>query len=209
MLIIGAKGFAKEVLEVCHQNGELENLYFYDDVNYDTLDKLYNTFPILKLEQEAEKYFNTIDPRFTIGIGNPRLREMMVQKFSSLGGRLISTISPKSSIGTYDVTIGNGANILEGAIISNSVSIGIASIIYYHSIITHDCVIGDYVEISPNVKILGRVKIGNRTQLGSNCTILPDVTIGNNVIVGAGTVVLKDVPDNSTIVGNPGRIIKK
>ena len=28
MLIVGAKGFAKEVLEVCHQNNKLENLVF-------------------------------------------------------------------------------------------------------------------------------------------------------------------------------------
>ena len=33
MLIIGAKGFAKEVLEILHQNGQTENLCFYDDVN--------------------------------------------------------------------------------------------------------------------------------------------------------------------------------
>lgn len=26
MLIIGAKGFAKEVLEICHQNNDLQNL---------------------------------------------------------------------------------------------------------------------------------------------------------------------------------------
>lgn len=32
MLIIGAKGFAKEVLEILHQNGETEDLCFYDDV---------------------------------------------------------------------------------------------------------------------------------------------------------------------------------
>ena len=48
MLIVGAKGFAKEVLEVCHQNNELENLVFYDDVNQDIGEQLFNKFPILK-----------------------------------------------------------------------------------------------------------------------------------------------------------------
>lgn len=33
MLIIGAKGFAKEVLEVLHQLKRFENICFYDDVN--------------------------------------------------------------------------------------------------------------------------------------------------------------------------------
>ena len=48
MLIVGAKGFAKEVLEICHQNNELENLVFYDDVNDDVNGLLFDKFPILK-----------------------------------------------------------------------------------------------------------------------------------------------------------------
>jgi hypothetical protein len=32
MLIIGAKGFAKEVLEIFHQQNKLQNIAFYDDV---------------------------------------------------------------------------------------------------------------------------------------------------------------------------------
>lgn len=77
MLIIGAKGFAKEVLEICHQNNELKNLCFYDDVNEDVYGKLYGQFPILKSEEEVREYFNTIDKRFTIGKGNPGLREKL------------------------------------------------------------------------------------------------------------------------------------
>lgn len=41
MLIVGAKGFAKEVLEVVYQLNQLDNLVFYDDVNTDAPDKLF------------------------------------------------------------------------------------------------------------------------------------------------------------------------
>ena len=40
MLIIGAKGFAKEVLEILHQKNDLQNIVFYDDVNDDIGDLL-------------------------------------------------------------------------------------------------------------------------------------------------------------------------
>ena len=33
MIVIGAKGFAKEVLEVLQQRNQTENLAFYDEVN--------------------------------------------------------------------------------------------------------------------------------------------------------------------------------
>ena len=59
MLIIGAKGFAKEVLEVLHQNNQTENIAFYDDVNHDIGDFLYNKFPILKNENQAIDFFKT------------------------------------------------------------------------------------------------------------------------------------------------------
>lgn len=209
MLIIGAKGFAKEVLEVCHQNNELENLSFYDDVNDDVFGKLYNQFPILKSIEEARYYFENIDNRFTIGIGNPLLRRKLYEKFSSLGGILTSTFSNNAIIGSFDISIGSGTNILSGVQISNSVKIGFASIVYYNSIITHDCVLGDFVEVSPAVKILGRVNVGNETQLGAGSCILPDIKLGNNVIIGAGSVVTKDIPDNCTAVGIPAKVIKQ
>lgn len=208
MLVIGAKGFAKEVLEVIHQLNELENLVFYDDVNNDVPEKLFGQFPILKTIQEASNYFKTIENRFTIGIGNPVLRKQLYDKFTAIGGEFTSVISPLATIGSYDVKIGIGSNILSGAVFSNSSTIGKGCIIYYNSIITHDCKIGDFVEISPSVTLLGRCKIGSYSQIGANATILPDITIGKNVIIGAGSVVTKDMPDNCLAVGVPA-VIKK
>lgn len=208
MLIIGAGGFAKEVLEVIHRQNQIENLVFYDDISDDERGLLFNKFRILKSIREASVYFKTIDNRFTIGIGNPELRKKLYDKFTDLGGTFTSVIHD-SNVGSYDVHIGKGSNVLTGVTISNSVKIGIGAILYYNSIITHDCSIGDFVEISPGAIVLGRCKIGNYCQIGANSTILPDISLGNNVIVGAGTVVTKDVPDNCVVIGSPGRIIRE
>ena len=51
MLIVGAKGFAKEVLEIIHELNQLENLVFFDDVNNDMKGKLLEKFPILKTDR--------------------------------------------------------------------------------------------------------------------------------------------------------------
>ena len=59
MLIIGAKGFAKEILEVLHINDNLSNIAFYDDVNDYQIYKLYNQFDILKNSEEASLFFKT------------------------------------------------------------------------------------------------------------------------------------------------------
>lgn len=209
MLIIGAKGFAKEVLEICINNNAIENLAFYDDINHEIGRLMFDQFPILNSIDQAKDYFENIDNRFTIGIGNPALRKRFVEKFNKIGGVLTSTICNSASIGNFDVRIGNGANILADVKISNSVLIGKCSLIYYNAIITHDVIIGDYVELSPGTTILGRVKVKNNAQIGAGAIILPDVVIGENAIIGAGAVVTRDVPDNSTAVGIPARFIKK
>lgn len=208
MLIIGAKGFAKEVLEVFHQLNQTVGLAFFDDVNHDIGDFLFDIFPILKTEQEVKNHFLKFDNHFTVGIGNPVLRYKLYKKFTELGGVFVSSISPKAEIGSYDISIKQGCNILSGVTISNSNKIGMGCIIYYNSIITHDCIIEDFVEISPSVTILGRCSIGSFTQLGSNAVILPNINIGRNVIIGAGSVVTKNIMDNCTAVGIPAKIIK-
>jgi len=209
MLIIGAKGFAKEILEVVHQLKQLDNLAFYDDVNSDAPEKLFDKFQILRTTQEASVYFKTIDNKFTIGIGNPILRKQLYDKFTCLGGEFISTISPKSTIGHYGNIIEDGCNIMTGTVITNDIIIKRGALINLNCTIGHDCVIGKFVEMSPGVHISGSSNIGDYTFLGTNTTILPNIIIGKNVVVGAGSVVTKDLPDNCLVVGVPAKIKKE
>lgn len=208
MLVAGAKGFAKEVLEIISQLNRLENLVFYDDVNPAIGDMMYSRFCILKNIDEAAIYFNTVDNEFTVGIGNPILRKRIYERFIKAGGELVSTISPLASIASFDVAIGAGANILAGAVIGSGSQLGKGCIAYYNTVIPHDCIIGDFVEISPGAILLGRCQVGSYSHIGANATILPDIKIGCNVIVGAGSVVTKDIPDNCMVLGVPAEIKK-
>lgn len=208
MLIIGAKGFAKEVLEVLFQNNDTKKIAFFDDINDDVYGKLYNEYPILKTLTEVENYFNSVSKDFTIGIGNPVLRKILYDKFSNINGDFKSTISPKANIGNFGNIIGEGSNIMTGSVITNDISIGKGVIININCTIGHDSKIGLFVEISPGVNISGNCEIGDFTTIGTNATVLPKIKIGKNVIVAAGAVVTKDVPDNCMVAGIPA-VIKK
>jgi sugar O-acyltransferase (sialic acid O-acetyltransferase NeuD family) len=208
MIIIGAKGFAKEVLEVLQQLNSLQNVAFYDDVN-EIGDTLYNTFPILKDENQVRAFFKSAGNEFTIGIGTPKYRYLMCKKFESWGGKLVSTVSPFSHVGHFGNTIGSGVNIMTGTVITNDVTIGKAGLINLNCTVGHDSVIAEFVELCPGVHISGNCKIGKLTFIGTNATILPNITIGKNVIVGAGALVTKDLPDNVLAMGSPAKVIKQ
>lgn len=208
MLIIGARGFAKEVLEILHQNFDISDLYFYDDVNIQTPSKIFGEFKVLKNENEVATVFNNMEFKYTIGLGNPALRFKIYERFQNLGGRLSSVVSKFSEIGSYNVNIGIGCNILGGVRISNDVTIGMGTLIYYNSVITHDVIIGKFCEIAPSVNLLGRAQIGNFVKIGSGAIIFPDVKIGCNSIIAAGAVVRNDIPENVMVAGIPA-VIKK
>ncbi len=208
MLIIGAKGLAKEVLEIFHQKNELENLYFYDDISMDVQDKLFGQFPILRNIEQVVALFKT-DPNFTIGVGNPKLRFKLYNQFKAIGGEMISTISHLALIGNYGTSIASGTIIMAGTVITNDVKIGKACLINPNCTISHDTLIGDFVVVSPGVQITGSCKIGDFCTIGTNATILPKIKLGNNVIIGAGAVVTKDVEDGLTVVGIPAKLLER
>ena len=74
--------------------------------------------------------------------------------------------------------------------------------------VDHECVIEDYVHISPHSTLCGNVSVGEGSWIGAGTTIIPGVKIGKWSVIGAGSVVTKDIPDHVLAVGNRCKIIK-
>jgi sugar O-acyltransferase (sialic acid O-acetyltransferase NeuD family) len=207
MLVVGAKGLAKEVLQILEENEENKNLVFFDDVNLDMPQKLYNEYPILRSDEEVLKQFKS-DIRFTLGLGIPKLRKLLYERFEKFGGQLTSIQDKSVTKGNY-VDINEGCTLMAGAKLSNGVKLGKGVLVYYDCIITHDVEIGNFVELSPGCKLLGHVRVGDRVQVGAGAVILPKLKIGKGAIIGAGAVVTKDVKPNTVVVGNPAKELIK
>ncbi|HYV91975.1 MAG TPA: NeuD/PglB/VioB family sugar acetyltransferase [Chitinophagales bacterium] len=209
MLIVGAKGFAKEVLEVLHQSGLPEPMMFFDNVSTDVPDVLYGKFKVVRSFEHAEEIFGKLSPDFCLGVGGTSLRASLSQKMKERGGRLRSVISPNASIGHYGNVLHDGLSLMTGAVITNDITIHEGCLLNLNCTIGHDCVIGEYCDINPGVHISGNSKLGAYCSLGTGCVVLPKIIIGNNVTVGAGAVVVKDIPDNATVVGIPAKPLIK
>ena len=104
--------------------------------------------------------------------------------------------------------MGTGSTLLSHIAISSGSRMGVHALVYYQAVIAHDCILGDFVELSPGATLLGHVTIGDFTHIGANATILPKVKIGKHVVVGAGAVVTKDIPDHCVVAGVPAKVIR-
>lgn len=204
MLVIGAKGHAKELLQVL-LGGQPEELTFFDNISNDAF--LFNDYKILHSLEEVRLLFQT-DNRFVLGTGNPPLRHKLCIQFENLGGELCSVISQNANIGNFDVSLGDGLNIMDQVFISNSVHIGKGTLLNHGCKVHHDTIIKEFCELSPASCILGGCVVGSFCVIGAGAILLPKVRIGSNVIVGAGAIVTKDIPDNCIIAGVPAKKIK-
>lgn len=208
MLIAGLKGHAKDVLSIFNQQGNVGALAFYDDLSDDLPALLFGKYPIIRTQEAVSAYFKN-DNRFVLGVGNPLQRYRFAEKLIAAGGKLNSIISSTATIGTEQVVMGNGLNIMSQVVITNCAEIGEGVLANAHVSIHHDTRIGRYCELSPGARISGGCRIGEFCSIGLNAVILPKVTVGDNVIVGAGCVVNKDVGENQVVAGVPGKVIRK
>ncbi len=141
---------------------------------------------------------------WVIGIGNNKIRKKIAEKVLK-GKQFISTLSANSTCHSSSV-IGEGTQVMAGAVIQMGCKIGAHSVINTAASVDHDCILGKYSFIGPNATLCGGVKIGECSFIGAGATILPYIKIGKNCMIGAGSVVTKDIPDNVTAYGNPAKI---
>jgi sugar O-acyltransferase (sialic acid O-acetyltransferase NeuD family) len=130
--------------------------------------------------------------------------QAVFEKFKGKGFTFATIVHP-SAVVASDVALGEGAQIMAGAIIQPGSRIGMNTIVNTKASVDHDCLIGDHVHLSPGVTLSGDVRIYNGVHIGTGATVIQGITIGANSLVGAGSVVIADVPSEIRVLGAPAR----
>jgi acetyltransferase EpsM len=196
MILYGASGHAKVVIEILEKSGI-------------SIDELFDDNPlILNLCGYSCSLYSKakiLDRQLIISIGDNKTRKLVVEKIGIINyGRAIDITSSISS----RANIGDGSVVMPGAVINSGAVIGEHSILNTNASLDHDCILENFVHVSPGSSIAGNVAIGEGTHVGTGASIIPNIRIGKWCIIGAGSVIIKDVPDFAVVIGNPGRIIR-
>lgn len=143
---------------------------------------------------------------FSVTIGNPHGRvRLRLQELLKQQGLQPVTIAHCTAWVAENAAIGEGSQILAGAIVGDEAVLGKACIINTRASVDHENILQDGVEIGPGATLCGLVRMGVASWVGAGATVLPRISIGADAIVGAGAVVTRDVPAGVTVVGVPAR----
>src|SRR5690606_22713499 len=149
LYIYGAGGHAKVVAEIAELNG-YQNIVFCEDKPAKS--KLLDYEVVGALEEHGS---------CLLAIGNNPIRKKLAL---SLPNESVKLIHPRTNISKRS-DVGEGTVIMAGVTINASTTVGEHCIINTNASVDHDCVIEDYVHLSPNVALAGNVIVGEGTHV--------------------------------------------
>lgn len=196
LIILGAGGFAKEVLSWVPQN-KYEVKAFYSDA------------PVRTKELMGVRIIDDLRGmhgwHFIVAVGDPRTREKLWREAVDHGLIPCDPIIHPSAVVGMDCKIGAGSIICPMAVVTANVRIGRAFILNLAATIGHDCRVDDFVTVSPGANVSGNVWLCDYAYIGTNSAIREKIHVDVAAVVGMGAIVVKDVPRGVTVVGNPAK----
>jgi UDP-perosamine 4-acetyltransferase len=207
VLLLGAGGHGKVVLDILRAAGEYNPVGFVD-ADPALAGTSVGGVPVLgavnllgKLKQKHKL------KAAIVSIGDNRARRTYATLLLKHGFELINAIHP-SAVVSPSARLGRNVAIAAGAVICADAQIGDSVIVNTSAVVDHECRIAEGVHIAPGALLAGRVQVGAGAFIGLGAKVIQCLTIGENATIGAGAAVIEDISPNTTAVGVPARIIK-
>jgi sugar O-acyltransferase (sialic acid O-acetyltransferase NeuD family) len=196
LLIWGAGGHAKVVLDIARSSGRFGRIVFVDD-DPGKAGLRFCGCPVLGGPGELHRFPASA---FVIAVGDNRVRARCFGR--ALGGGLspVALVHPTAVVSPSAI-IGSGTVVMAGAIVNAGAEIGENCIVNSGAIVEHDCRIAGHVHVSPRAVLGGGVTVGACAHVGIGAVVLPGAAVGEESVVGAGAVVLREAPARRTMVG--------
>ena len=207
LIIIGARGYGREVYNLATQCKEFNTEYVIKGFLDDKSDALVGFEGYAKILSSVENYFPEENDVFVCALGSVNWKKHYVELILSKGGIFTNLIHPTSVI-NYNVKLGKGLIVFMYSNISNDCTIGDYVTIQGFVAIGHDTIIGNWSHLNAYSFMGGYAILDEQVCLHTRATILPNIIIGKKAIIGAGSIVIKNVKENTTVFGNPAKKIE-
>lgn len=132
------------------------------------------------------------------GIGSIATRIKVFTRLAYAGFVCPTLVHPTAYIDP-SASLAPGAQVFVHAYVGGEAQVGFGSIINTGVILSHDCQLGDYVNISPGAILAGEVQVGSGTLIGMGVTVNLGVKVGAGARIGNGATVKGDVPPGGVV----------
>ncbi|ALG67632.1 acetyltransferase [Beggiatoa leptomitoformis] len=207
-IVLGAGGHAGvllAVLELCQQP-----VLGITDARVSLQDSLIQGVKVLG-DDQCVLHYSPTTVALVNGLGSIKTtmrRADIFKHFKAVGYSFLSVIHPQSIL-SVNVILGEGCQVMAGAIINPSAQLGQNVLLNTRAVIEHDCVIADHCHIATGAVLCGGCKVGMGAHIGAGATILQGVEIGEQALIAAGAVVTRAVPAGGRVAGVPARTLRK
>ena len=197
--IFGGNGHAKVVIEAIRSHDT------YGSITVQDLNPQVKSCLNLTVVQRVEELDTSVP--CIIGVGNNETRKKMVDNYKDHFHFAPPIIHSAATV-SKSASIGEGTVVFAQTAINAEAKIGKHCIINTGAVVEHECILEDFVHISPTAALGGDVHVGEGTHIGMGAKVIQGIRIGKWCTIGAGAVVIEDIPDNCTAVGVPAKPIK-
>lgn len=203
LVVFGAGGHAKVVIDIIEQQGNYEIVGLLDD-DAKHQGKRFFGYPVLGTRAALPALLSAQLRHAIVTIGDNAVRAAVAALMQQQGWRFDEAVHPRASI-SRGVEIGPGSVVMAGCVVNADTYVGRHVIINTGATVDHDCRVEDAVHIAPGCHLCGGVSVGPGSFLGAGCILTPGVKIGAEAIVGAGSTVIRDVADGAKVSGSPAK----
>ena len=205
LVLWGASGHGKVVLDVAKAMGGFKTIFFVDDACGESAHEfcgcqVFGTSRYLQLLNDKGC------SQYLVSIGKNEIRAACFQRALEHGLLPVTLVHPSAVI-SESARLEDGTVVMARVVINAGAQIGENCILNTAAVVEHDCRIGDHVHLSPGVLLGGGVTVHSFAHVGIGAIALPGAEIGQGAIVGAGAVVLHSVPSGATVVGIPAKVL--
>jgi sugar O-acyltransferase (sialic acid O-acetyltransferase NeuD family) len=201
LLIIGAGGFGREVLQWAQDIQAQSNVDWEVAGFLDANSQAFQYFDIdLPILGSPVSWQPDVHDRFVCAIGDPSIRLRICREFQERGAKFLTLIHPSAIVGSR-CNIGVGTILCPGVTVTVDATIGDFVILNVRSCVGHDAHVGDGCTVNDFCDITGNAKLGEGVFLGSHSSVTPSAKVGDYARVGAGSVIVRRVRANTTVMG--------
>jgi len=208
VVIVGAGGFGREVLEIfkdANKQKKTWDILGFIDSNNELHGKRINNYPVLGGLNWFENHQNVA---CVCAVGEPKTKKKVIDELHRMNVQFCNAIHPSVIMSEF-VEFGEDVIIGAGTILTVNIKIGSHVIINLNCTIGHDSIIEDYCSIMPTVKINGNNHLHQGVYVGTGSTFIHQVTVGAWTTIGAGAVVVSDIPEHVLAIGLPAKVHKQ